>query len=363
MKTNGPFAASGSLLLLCALAACSKANGEAAPPAEPPVTVQTLTLEQHPVEDTSDYLASLISRKAVNLHPQIQGYVRAINVTPGATVKAGAVLLSIDASAEQASLQNLVATRESQAVQAKLARERLERATNLRTDGIVSQQDADAARASADTAEASLRATDALIASQRARVGFFSIVAPFDGVVGNFPVKVGDFVQPGTPLTSLTADAGLEAEVWVPVEKAKLLTPASLVRLVGIDGKSLVESPVVFVSPRADPGSQLVLIKAAFASAEGLRADQLVRGRVVWNASPGLTIPAAAVQRQAGQAFAYTVGGEGAAMTATRVPVTLGALQGREYVVVGGLEAGQRVVVTGVQHLHDGSLVQLTGTN
>ena len=50
-------------------------------------------------------------------------------------------------------------------------------------------------------------------------------------------------------------------------------------------------------------------------------------------------------------------------MTVTRVPVTLGALQGREYVVVGGLEAGQRVVVQGVQHLHDGSVVQLTGTN
>lgn len=351
-------------LLLSALcfAACSR-SGEEAPPAEPPVAVEAVVLEEHPVESTSDYLASLISRRSVNLYPQVQGYVRAINVTPGTTVKAGAVLLSIDASAEQASLQNLVATRESQVVQAKLARERLERATSLRGDGIVSQQDADAARAAADTAEATLRATDALIASQRARVGFFSIVAPFEGVVGNFPVKVGDFVQPGTALTSLTADAGLEAEVWVPVEKAKWLTPQSLVRLIEADGKSVSESPVVFVSPRADPASQLVLIKAAFASSEGLRADQLIRARVVWNASPGLTLPAAAIQRQAGQAFAYVVGGEGAAKTVTRVPVTLGALQGRDYVVAGGLEAGQRVVVTGVQHLHDGSVVQLLGAN
>lgn len=350
------------LISALVLTACSK-KGEEAPPAEPPVQVQALTLESHPVEDTSDYLASLISRKSVNLYPQVQGYVRTINVAPGSVVKAGTVLLSIDASAEQASLQNLVATRESQVVSAKLARERLERATNLRSDGIVSQQDADAARANADTTEATLRATDALIASQRARVGFFSIIAPFEGVVGNFPVKVGDFVQPGTLLTSLTADSGLEAEVWVPVEKAKALTPQSLVRLVDSDGKVVAESPVVFVSPRADPMSQLVLIKAAFASSEGLRADQLIRGRVVWNASPGLTIPAAAIQRQAGQAFAYIVGGEGAAKAVTRVPVTLGALQGREYVVVGGLDIGQRVVVTGVQHLHDGSVVQLLGAN
>jgi RND family efflux transporter MFP subunit len=339
------------------LVACNKANGEAGPPPEPPVSVEALTLEAHPVEDTSDYLATLVSRKSVTLHPQVAGYVRAINVTPGATVKAGAVLVSIDASAEQASLQNLVATRETQEVQARLARERLERATALRPDGIVSQQDVDSARGAAESAEASLRATDALISSQRSRVGFFSIVAPFAGVVGNIPVKVGDSVQPGSPITSLTADIGLEAEVWVPVEKTQALSPSSLVRLVASDGKVIGESPVAFVSPRADPQSQLVLIKAAFASAEGLRADQLVRARVVWSANPGLTIPATAVQRQAGQPFVYVVGADDKAV---RVPVTLGALLlGREYVVVSGLEAGQRVVATGVQHLHEGSQVKL----
>lgn len=348
------------LLSALVLAGCNKGGGEeAGPPPEAPVSVQAVTLELHPVEDTSDYLASLVSRKSVTLHPQIAGYVRSINVAPGATVKAGTVLVSIDGSAEQASLQNIVASRETQVVEARLAKERLERATKLRADGIVSQQDLDAARAAAEGAESSLRATDALISSQKARVGFFSIVAPFAGVVGNIPVKVGDSVQPGTPITSLTADAGLEAEVWVPVEKARSLTPGSLVRLVASDGLALSESPVVFVSPRADAQSQLVLVKAAFASAEGLRADQLVRARVVWNSNPGLTVPATAVQRQAGQPFVYVVGADSKAV---RTPVTLGALlQGREYVVVSGLENGQRVVVMGVQHLHDGSPVQLEG--
>lgn len=347
------------VLSLLMLAACEKASAGEAPPAMPPVAVTAITLAAHPVEDTSDYLATLVSRKAITLHPQVQGYVRQILVTPGAAVKAGAVLLTIDASAEQASLQNLLATRESLAVSASLARQRLERSTTLRVDGIVSQQDADAARAQADQAEASLRATDALIASQKARVGFFSIVAPFEGVVGHVPVKVGDFVTPATALTSLTQDAGLEAEVWVPVEKANGLSPSSLVRLLDANGAALVESPVVFVSPRADPSSQLVLVKAAFAPRAGVRADQLVRARVVWSSAAGLTIPAASVVRQAGQPFAYVVKGEGGASNVSRVPVTLGALTGKEYVVVGGLEAGQRLVVTGVAHLADGAAVQV----
>ena len=328
---------------------------EGPPPEPPPVSVSVVTLETRLLEETSDYLASLASRRAVNLHPQVSGYVRAISVTPGTTVKAGAVLLQIDASAEQAALQNLMATRESLAVSSSFARQRLERSTTLRGDGIVSQENADQARAQADQAEASLRATDSLIAAQRARVGFYAIVAPFDGVVGHLPVKVGDFVTPAMPLTSLTQDAGLEAEVWVPVEKVRSLSAASRVRLLDDAGQVLAESAVVFVSPRADPQSQLVLIKGAFASNAALRADQLVRARVVWTQTPGISVPAAAVVREAGQPFTFVVDGT----KAKRVPVTLGALQGGDYVVVKGLESGQRVVVSGVQMVHDGSSVQL----
>jgi RND family efflux transporter MFP subunit len=314
-------------------------------------------LDTKSVEDTSDYLAALTSRRAVNLHPQVSGYVRAINVQPGATVKAGTVLLQIDSSAEQAALQNLMATRESLQVSAKFAKEQFERSAALRKDGVLSQQDADQAQANSNQQEATLRATDALIASQKAKVGFFSIVAPFDGVVGHVPVKIGDFVTPALPLTSLTQDAGLEAEVWVPIERVPTLSSSSKVRLIDDAGKPIGESALVFVSPRADPASQLVLIKGAFASNGALRADQMARARVIWSAAPGITVPASAVMREAGQPFVYVV----ESGKAKRVPVGLGALQGGEYVVTKGLEAGQQVVVSGVQMVHDGSAVQLNG--
>lgn len=345
-------------LVLLTFLACSKGGGGEGPPPEgPPVSVTAVTLETKTVEETSDYLAALTSRRAVNLHPQVTGYVRAINVTPGTTVKAGTVLLQIDSSAEQAALQNLLATRESLAVSATFAKEQLERSKALRADGVLSQQDADQARANANQQEATLRATDALIASQKAKVGFFSIVAPFDGVVGHVPVKIGDFVTPALPMTSLTQDAGLEAEVWVPIERVSTLSAASKLRLIDEAGKPIAESPLVFVSPRADPQSQLVLIKGAFSSNGALRADQLARARVVWSAAPGLTLPASAVMREAGQPFVYAVEGG----KAKRVPVGLGALQGGEYVLTKGLEAGQQVIVSGVQMVHDGSAVQLNG--
>ena len=349
-----------SAITVVLVASCSKPN-ESAPPAQPPSPVQVITVTPKLIEDSTDYLATLTSRRAVSLYPQVSGYVRTISVKPGTTVKMGTLLIQIDAAAEQASMQNLVATRESLAASSAFAEERQARSKMLRGDGIVSQQDTDQAQVQADQAEANVRATDALIASQRARLSFFSIVAPFEGVVGNVPVKVGDFVTPATMLTSVTQDAGLEAEVSVPVERSVAINAASRIRLLGSNDDVLGEGPVVFVSPRADPATQLLLMKGAFGAMPSLRPDQVVRARVVWSASEGLAIPTVSIVRQAGQAFVYLVESAdgGGAMRARRTPVVLGPLHANEYVVTSGLKAGEQLVVSGLQQIGDGTPVAL----
>ncbi len=361
MKRSLVATVSVALLALTAGGCASKANDAGAGPAVPPSGVVAPPLVKKRLETSNDYLATLTSRRAVALYPQVSGYIRAIVVKPGATVKAGALLIQIDAQADQAAMENLAATRESLVASAQFAKDRQARSKMLRTDGIVSQQDVDQAQVQADQAEASVRATDALMASQRARLAYFTIVAPFEGVVGNIPVKVGDFVSPGTLLTSVTQDAGLEAEVSVPIERVASLGPASRVRLLGPhDGAPLGESPVVFVSPRADPSTQLVLIKAAFEPLPSLRADQIVKARVVWQSYEGLAVPSVAVVRQAGQTFVYVVEpADGGPPTARRCPVSLGDLRDNEYAVVSGLTEGQRVVISGVQQIGDGSPVEL----
>jgi len=341
-----------AVLLVVACKENAPAEGGGGPP---PAKVTLTQLQPVTVEEAAEYLATLVSRRAVVLHPQVQGYVRSIAVKPGQEVKAGTVLMQVDSGAEGASLQNLQATRESLQANAAFAKQRLDRATALRKDGIVSQQDVDAARTAADQAEASLRAADATIASQKTRLGFFTIVAPIDGVVGDVPVKIGDFVTPVTPLTSITQDSGLEADVQIPVERAAGLGPTSRVKLLASDGGIAGDSPVVFVSPRAEAATQLVLVKGAFDGLSGLRAGQVVRARVVFSTREGLTIPVGAVTRQAGQTFAFVVDENS---QAHRVPVELGALQGNRYVVASGLDAGAKLVTSGVQMLQDGAAVQ-----
>jgi RND family efflux transporter MFP subunit len=349
-----------SRLVLGALlaAACSRAPAsEPGPGAAPAVQAGVLTLSLRPLEDTSDYVAVLASRQSVLLYPQVPGQVRGVDVRPGAAVQAGQRLLELDGTADQATLDNLVATRASLATGLALAGERLARAQALRADGIVSQQALDEARAQADQARAALQATDASVASQRARLGFFRILAPLAGVVGEVLVKPGDFVTPATALTSVSRQGALEADVHVPAERAGQLSPQSRVRLLGSQGQVLAEQPVSFVAPRVDPATQLVLVKAVFESLPALRPDQAVRARVVWSRRDGLAIPTTAVLRQAGQAFAFVVERKDGLPVARRVPLGLGRLGEGEVEVTSGLDAGVQVVVSGIQQLTDGAAV------
>jgi multidrug efflux pump subunit AcrA (membrane-fusion protein) len=89
-----------------------------------------------------------------------------------------------------------------------------------------------------------------------------------------------------------------------------------------------------------------------------IRVQQFVRTRVIWRTSPGLTIPVVSVLRIGAQYFCFLVEPAGQGFVARQHPVQLGEIQGNDYVVTGGLKAGDRVIVSGVQKLGDGAPVK-----
>jgi RND family efflux transporter MFP subunit len=347
-----------TLALATGGAACKprEASGEPAeaPSAQP---VEVTVMAERPVRDTSEFLATLSSRSSVTLYPQVVGHVSRILVKPGERVKSGAPLVQIDPSQQQATLEQLVAAKKQKEVTVHLAGERAARATALRTEGLLSQQDFDQAVSERASAAADLQAAEAQLAAQASQLRFFTIVAPFDGVVGDVPVKLGDLVTAATKVTTVDQNDVLEAYVNVPVERARDVGPGSRVELLDARGGKVGESPVTFLADQANVDTQSVLLKGAFPNATALRAAQLVRARVVWSVKPGLLLPTTAVMRQSGQTFAFVAEGEGAATTAKQRAVTLGAIEGNEYVVTAGLAPGERVIVTGIQKIRDGAKV------
>jgi RND family efflux transporter MFP subunit len=169
------------------------------------------------------------------------------------------------------------------------------------------------------------------------------------------PVKLGDLVTTQTKVTTVDQNEALEANLSVPVERARDLGPTSRIELFDARGATLGESPITFVADQASADTQLVLVKGLFVNSTKLRAAQWVRARLVWSVTPGLLLPTTAVVRQSGQTFVFVAERDGQGLVAKQRKVTLGAIDGNAYVVAAGLAAGDQVILSAVQKLRDGA--------
>jgi RND family efflux transporter MFP subunit len=340
------------------LASCGSSGQAAAGPprgAGAPVTVVMSVLQPKPVDRTSEYVATLRSRQTSAISPQVEGIVTRILVRSGQRVAAGAALAQVDPLKQEASVSSNEATRAAQDAQLRLAREELQRQKALFDQGLVSRQVLDQANAAVDTAAASLKALQARERESRVELQYYRVTAPAAGVVGDIPVRVGDRVTTSTVITTISDNAGLEAYIYVPIERAADLKLGMPVRLVSAQGEVLAHTRLDFISPQVDDRTQGVLAKAQVPSDKGFRTEQFVRAQLVWSSEPGLTVPVVAVTRINGQYFAYVAEpGEKGSFVARQRLVRLRPLTGAEYLLENGLKAGDRLIVSGIQKITDG---------
>jgi len=339
-------------------ASCSKAK-QGAPAAPPPRAIEVLTLAPTPLRTTGDYLGSLLSRGSVVVLPQVAGYVRAIHVQPGQRVAAGAPLVEIDAREESAALSSASAQAESARAQLGLAQQSLTRAEALFKEGLATAQEIDQRRADVAAATAAVRAAGAQVSQRQVALSNRAIRAAIPGVVGDVAVRIGDYVTATTPLTTIAKAEALELSVSVPAGRARALAIDAPIELLAEDGSVLVTTKVSFIAPEADPRTQLVEVKATFDNSVHLRPRELVRVRIVYKTEPALQVPLLAVQRQSSQAFVFVVTDKDGGLVVERRPIQLGPLHEGGYVITGGVVAGDRIAVSGIQQLRDGSAVTL----
>jgi RND family efflux transporter MFP subunit len=330
-----------------------QASGGPAGGAPPPAAVETVTLGNAPVERTSEFVGTVKSRRSTTIQPQVDGIIRRINVTSGARVAPGTVLIEIDAERQQASVAALQSQRAARQADLGLARQQAERAKTLLDAGAGSQQEY-------DQAAAGLAAAEEQIKQQQVELGYYKVTAPTAGVVGDIPVRLGDRVTPATMLTTIDQNAGLEIYVSIPVAQATGLKVGLPLRLLDEQNKVIGTYKVGFISPSVDDTTQTVLVKADV-EAGRFRTDQFVRVQVLWSTQPGVTVPVVAVNRVNGEYFAYVAEPDAKGGTvAHQRGVTLGPVVGNDYVVESGLKPGDRLIVTGIQKITDGAPVRAT---
>lgn len=321
--------------------------------------VETITLANKPVEQVSEFVASLKSRRSSTIQPQAEGHLTRIAVRSGERVSQGALLFEIDSAPEQAALASLQSMRPMREAELSFAQQQVARNKALLAAGAVSQREVEQYETTVRTSEAQIKSLDEQIKQQRSMLGYYRVTAPSPGVVGDIQVVVGDRVTKSTILTTVDENDVLEVYLNVPVQQAPMLKVGLPVRLIDDSGQLIATNKIGFVSPNVDPSTQTVLAKAPLVEGRGqFRADQFVRARVVWSETPGLTVPVTAVVRINGQFFAFVAEQGGPGTVAKQKPVNLGEIIGNDYVVRSGLVPGEQLIVSGLQKIGDGAPVQ-----
>jgi RND family efflux transporter MFP subunit len=342
------------------LAACAKsAPPQAAPQALP---VQTQTIAAAPVPQYDEYVSTIKSRRSATINPQVDGNLVRIYVHSGQRVHAGQILMEIDPLKQEATVASSKATEQQKLAVYQYNQIEVKRQRDLFDQGVTSRDAFDQAEQAYKNSQADYESAVATTQSQRKQLGYYHIAAPFDGIVGDVPPHLGDYVSATTLLTTVDENRDLEAYIYIPTERVTQIRKGLPVIILDNQENVLEHTAIDFVSPQVDNGLQGILAKAPVKADLGkLRNLQQIKARVVWTTSSIPVVPVLAVVRLGGQTFVYVATSQGGKYVAKQRPITVGDTVGNNYAVLGGLQNGEKVIVSGTQFLIDGAPVQPLG--
>ena len=368
LGSHGKWTAMRMLFFATALCAvlmvggCNKPTAQAAGPVMRATPVQTVTVSDSPVPKSDEYTATIKSRRSATLSPQVDGNITEILVKSGDRVKAGQSLMEIDPQKQRATLESQIATERQKKATFDYNVIEVDRQRKLFAAGVISRDALDQAEQNYSNSKADYESAVSLRETQEKQLGYYHIRAPFDGIVGDIPVHLGDYVSSTTVLTTVDENRDFEAYIYIPTERASEVKLGLPVNIVDTDGTLLESTRINFVAPSVDNGLQGILVKAPLESSnDKFRTSQLVKAKVIWSTAPTPTVPVLAITRIGGQAFVFVAQKSDKGTEAKQRAVTLGDTVGNDYAVLDGLKPGDKVIVSGIQFLVDGAPVQPLG--
>ena len=315
-----------------------------------PTAVAVAPAETVTWDQQLEAVGTIRASRGVQLSSETSGEVIAIEVASGAKVNTGDLLLTLNDSIEQAS-------RKRQEANLELARLLFDRDARLVKQKSIPQSQYDRSKADLDSAIAQLAETEARLDNKR-------ITAPFAGTVGIIKVKVGDYVEPGTPITTLQDLSELEVDFSVPARHFPKLKKglAISVRTAAFPQQEF-RATLQALDAQVDAGTRNLLLRAALEDSEGLLPGMFAR-LVIDLGQPirVVTVPETAVTYSLHGNTVYVVeGGENGLQVSPRV-VRAGDSRAGHTAILEGLREGEQVVTVGQNKLHRGAPVVIDET-
>ncbi|GAB3369456.1 efflux RND transporter periplasmic adaptor subunit [Lysobacter rhizosphaerae] len=216
---------------------------------QPPATISAGVAQAQTWHDTVQGVGTMVAVNGTQVTTESPGVISEIHFKPGDQVKAGAVLLQLNASTEVATLKSLEAT-------ARLTATQSDRYYELAQTKLVSRDEADKRAADAATARAQVDAQRALVARKTIR-------APFSGVLGIRKVNLGQYVEPGAELVSLQQLDPIYLNFTLPEQRLPAIRQGSVVsvQVDAMPGRNF-EGTITSVEPQVDPQTRNFQVQA-----------------------------------------------------------------------------------------------------
>jgi membrane fusion protein (multidrug efflux system) len=357
-----------TIMIVFLLAACSEKK-TVQQTTVAPVLVTVTTVKDTAAIYHDEYPATLSALNEVKLTAQVNGYITGVYFKDGAKVSKGQRLYSIDQQVYGANLQQAIAGQQVQETNLLKAQRDAERYHELDKHDAIAKQQVDYADAALEAAKKQVAAAKANVNAVRANVGFAVIRAPFSGTIGISQVKTGTAVVAGqTILNTVSTNDPVAVDINIDqreifrfskIEQEKQNHADSTFTLSFAGEKYDAPGKIYLIDRAVDPQTGTIKARILFPNPHGILKPgmnatvRVANGRGI-NA---IVIPYKAVTEQLGEYFAYVVGDSS---KVRQQRVELGSQLGSNIIVRNGLQAGDKIVVEGVQNLRQGSVITTT---
>jgi len=364
--------------------ACKKKQ----PPVSPEVPVNLYHVKAKPVLYYDQYPSTTNALSQVNLLPQAQGAITAIYFKEGSHVKKGQKLYEIDRRIYQANYDAAVANLRVAEGTLKQAQEDADRYEYLNKYNAVAKQQYDHAIITLQNSKSQVKSSEEAVKSAKTNLNYAVITAPFDGTIGLSQVKLGNVVSTGTTvLNTISTDNPMAVDFVInekqlphfeQLQSNKHDATDSLFTILLPDNSLYPHTGKISVIDRAvDAQTGSITVRLVFPNPKYFLRPGMSCVVRVHNQEygPQLLVPGKAVVEQMGEYFVFVAkdsvinnpkAKSGASdkrpkLVAVQKKVQVGQTIGPNVIIKSGIKEGDRVIIDGVQSLHDGS--QITTAN
>jgi membrane fusion protein, multidrug efflux system len=359
-----------SFILALVLSSC--ADKSQAPAAAPAPVLPVMAITSANTTTDNEYPASIQGTVDVEIRPQVSGNLDRVLVDEGAYVSKGQSLFKINERPFREQLNNALAS--LHAAEAALINSQLEvdKLTPLVQNKVVSDYQLKTAKASQKIAAANIEQAKAMVASAKINLGYTNVTAPVSGYIGRLPKKQGSLVSASDiePLTTLSdvhevfAYFSLGETDFINFksqyagnsigDKIKKLPPVSLILA---DNNAYPQTGKIdMVDGQFDKTTGAITLRATFPNANGtLRSGNTGRIRLGLQHDDAILVPQSATIEMQDKVFVFTVSKDN---KVTKMPITVVGKSGTNYLIKDGVQAGDQIVLSGIDKLQEGQVIQ-----